>query len=105
MAFDQPPSRAELLAWLGMADPGTGPDDEYDLCLAVALAAQAQRCDVSEYGPELHEAALRRAAREISGRGMSLGIYDSPDFGQQYLPRWDALVEAQEMPYRLGGFA
>lgn len=105
MPFDQPPSRADLMAWLGMVDPGGPGPDEYDLCLAVALEGQAQRCDVTVYGAELHEAALRRAAREISGRGMSLGIYDSPDFGQQYLPRWDALIEAQEMPYRLGGFA
>ena len=104
MPFDQPPSRADLLAWLGMVDPGTSPD-EYDLCLEVALEGQEARCDVTLYSAALHEAALRRAAREVSGRGMSLGIYDSPDFGQQYLPRWDALVEAQEMPKRLGGFA
>lgn len=104
MPFDQPPSRAELLAWLGMVDPGTSPD-EYDLCLASAIEGQAQRCDVTVYGAELHHAALRRGGRSISARGMSLGIYDSPDFGQQYLPRWDSEIEALEMPYRLGGFA
>lgn len=105
MPFNQPPSRDDLMSWLGLVDPGTGPDDEYDLCLAVAREAQAQRCDVSIYGPELFEAVLRRAARELAGRGMSLGVYDSPDFGQQYLPRWDALVQAQEAPYLIGGFA
>lgn len=104
MAADQPPGRADLMAWLGLVDPGTSPD-EYDLCLAAALGSQAARCDVTVYGPELHEAALRRAARDVAGRGMSLGVYDSPDFGQQYLPRWDSIVQTLEAPYLLGGFA
>lgn len=102
--FDQPPSRADLMAWLGMVDPGTSPD-HYDLCLDAALAAQAARCDVSTYGPELHEAALRRTTRDLSAKGMALGVYDSPDFGQMYLPRWDAVTNNLEAPYLLGGFA
>ena len=104
MPIDQPPGRADLFAWLGLVDPGTSPD-EYDLCLAAALEAQAQRCDVTVYGAELHEAALRRTARDLAGRGMSLGTYDSADFGQQYLPRWDAITQSLEAPWLLGGFA
>ena len=104
MAHNLPPNRAELLAWLGVADPGTSPDD-YDLALTGALAEQAADCDVTVYSEPLHHAALRRAARILAGKGMSLGVFDQGDFGTSYLPRFDALIDAAEMDHRLGGFA
>ena len=106
-----PPTRADLFDWLGMADPGTTPD-EYDLALAVALEQQSARCTWDDgetpdrpYTDGLHHAALRRAAKILAGKGMSLGFADNGDFGTVYLPRWDQLIEESEMDHRVGGFA
>ena len=99
------PTRADLLAWLGITDPGTSPD-AYDSALDAALEAQAARCDVDTlYTEGLSRAALRRAARELASAGLSLGVFDSGDMGTVYLPRWHQEIETEEAPYRLGGFA
>lgn len=97
------PSRADLFAWLGQSDMGD-PGDEYDLALDVALEQQAVRCDVTWYGPALHGAALRRAARWLAMRGHSLGALGNADL-VAYVPRWDAGIEEAEADYRWGGFA
>lgn len=97
--FDTPPDRADLLGWLGLSDPGTSPDD-YDMALQVALADQAQRCVTDPYAAGLHHAALRRAAKILAGKGMSLGVFDSGDYGRAFLPRWDQLIEDSEADYR-----
>ena len=111
MATDQPPTRADLLDWLGLTEPGTSPDD-YDLALAVAMEQQAARCtwDTGEsperpYTAGLHHAALRRAAKMLAAKGMSLGVFDSGDYGTQFQPRWDQQIEDSEMDHRTGGFA
>ena len=105
--FDARPYRGELLDWLGIVDPGTGPDDVYGLALETAVQGQAAGCDVSVYAPALHAAALRRAARFLAARGLALGTLDTGDTfgGLSTIPRWDAEIEALERPFRRGAFA
>jgi glycosyltransferase A (GT-A) superfamily protein (DUF2064 family) len=104
MTLYAPPTRQDLFDWLGTTDPGA-PGDVYDLALEQALEGQRARCVIGPYTPALHGAALRRAARFLAAKGMSLGAFDSGDFGTMYLPRWDAQIEELEMHYRRGGFA
>lgn len=104
MAHAAPPTRADLFAWRGVADTGE-PGDVYDLALSVALRLQSQRCRTGPYTPELHAAALRRAARFLAAKGLTLGASDAGDFGTMMIPRWDAEIEQYEMAHRFGGFA
>lgn len=96
-----PPSRSDLLEWLGQADPGTGPGDVYDLALETAIELQAVACSVMVYTGALHAAALRRAARFLAARGLALGRLDQGEFGPSFIPQWDAETDAYEGPYRL----
>lgn len=105
MPFDLLPSRADLFAWLGQADPGTGPGDVYDLALETAVELQEQACMWADYTSTLHAAALRRAARFLAARGLALSRLDQGEFGSVYLPRWDAEIETYEAEFRRGGFA
>ena len=102
--FARPPGRAELFAWLSLTDTGTA-GDVYDLALQTALDGQAAVCDVSRYTAGLHAAAMRRAARFLTARGLTLGASDAGEWGQLMIPRWDAEIEAYERPYRIGAFA
>ena len=104
MPHTAPPTRADLFAWWGTADDGE-PGDVFDLALSVALRTQAQRCQVGPYTPELHAAALRRAARFLAAKGLTLGASDAGDFGTVMIPRWDAEIESYEAAHRVGGFA
>lgn len=95
-----PPTAADLAAYLRIDDDTAGLAD----AVAVAVADQAARCDVSDYTAPLREAALRRAARVFTARAQPLGI-ELGDMGAYPLPRWDAEIETHEAAYRLAGFA
>lgn len=70
-----------------------------------ALQMQADRCVNDPYEPPLREAALRRGARILAGRGAPLGQMDLGEYGASPLMRWDAHIEELEAEYRRGGFA
>ena len=106
MSITEPPTRADLLAYLKLSDPGGGPDDEYGLAVTIAVAGQQHRCVVDPYDPQLHAAALRRAARWLAARGHALGVVDMGDYaGIARISRWDSEADAYEAPFLRGGFA
>lgn len=99
-----PPSRDDLLAYLGagFTDPGTRLDD----ALAAAVEAQASRCVVDPYGAALFTACLRRAAAILAATNAPLGVTDLGDYGGSVsIPRWDTITESLEAPYLLPRFA
>jgi hypothetical protein len=99
-----PPTREDLLAYLGngYADPGTRLDD----ALAAAVAAQAERCVTDPYGAPLFTAALRRAAAILAATNAPLGVTDLGEYGGSVsIPRWDTITETLEAPYLRPRFA
>lgn len=99
-----PPTPEDLQEYLALSG-AQFPLDQVTEANATALEMQADRCDVSQYESPLREAALRRGARILMGRGAALGTMDLGEYGQTPLMRWDAFIEEQEAEYRLGGFA
>jgi len=78
-------------------------EDDLGAALSSALGAQAKRCYVDYYSPELFEAALRRAARILAARGAPLGALDLGPMGSSPLVRFDAVIEELEGPDRKPG--
>lgn len=101
----QPPTAADLRAWLELNGRDDVADDLLGLAVAVATAEQAKVCDTIAYGPDLFHAALRRAGRVFAGKAAALGRIDLGDFGAPTIARWDALIDSGEAGYRRGGFA
>jgi hypothetical protein len=98
------PDVAALLDYLGL-DTSNYDQAQAQEALIAALDVQAQMCEVDPYEQPLREAALRRAAAILSGRGAPLGTIDSGAFGTTPLVRFDAHIENLERNYRLGEFA
>ena len=99
-----PPTRADLLTYLGtgFVDPGAKLDD----ALAAAVSAQAARCVVDPYGPDLFTACLRRAAAILAATNAPLGVADLGEYGGSVsIPRWDAVTETLESPFLRPRFA
>lgn len=98
-----PPTRADLLAYLGTGyhDPGAPLDD----ALAAAIESQASRCVVDPYTSSLRQACLRRAASILAAANAPLGVTDLGDYGTTPIPRWDAITQSLEAPYLRPGFA
>jgi hypothetical protein len=102
--YSAPPTRADLLAYLGTgyADPGQRLDD----ALAAAIAAQASRCVVEPYAADLFTAALRRGAAILAATNAPLGVTDLGEFGgNSLIPRFDTITETLEAPHLRPRFA
>jgi hypothetical protein len=103
--YTAPPTRADLLAYMGAgyADPG----QRLDHALAAAIATQAARCAVDPYGPDLFTACLRRAAAILTAANAPLGITDLGDYGgpSGFVPRYDAITDALEADHLRSRFA
>jgi hypothetical protein len=97
------PTVEDLLVWMQL-DPGYEPPLAAE-ALAAALDLQRARCEVVPYTMDLREAALRRAAKILVARSAPLGQIDAGDFGQMFVPRWDALTEDLETNAKMGGIA
>ena len=66
-----------------------------------AWAQQCHYCCTDPYHPDLAEALHRRVANLWSSKAHTLGVLDTGnDFGVQYVPRYDPMVEALEGPHR-----
>ena len=66
-----------------------------------AWAQQCHYCCVDPYHPDLAEALHRRVANLWASKAHTLGVLDTGnDFGVQYVPRYDPMVEALEGPHR-----
>ena len=98
------PTVADLLAYTQL-DGANYDTDQAERALAAAMDVQASQCVVEPYTEALFEAALRRAASILAGRGAPLGQLDSGPFGSTPLIRFDAHIERLEADYRLGHFA
>ena len=91
---------AEYLALTGASYP----PEQLEEAIDSALVMQEDACVVDPYTAPLREAALRRGARLLAGRGAPLGAMDLGEFGSSPLVRWDAHIEEFEKNYRRGGF-
>lgn len=70
-------------------------------CYSAAIAKQGEDCDVSMYTETLREAAFRRVANLWASRAHTLGVLDTgSDYGLQYVPRYDPVLDDLERPYR-----
>jgi len=98
-----PPTAADLGEYLALTG-ASYPTDQLQEAIDSALVMQQDACVIEPYTPPLREAALRRAARLLAGRGAPLGAMDLGEFGSSPLVRWDAHIEEFEKNYRLGGF-
>lgn len=98
------PTVTDLLDYLAL-DNQNYDTAQAQSALAAALEIQSSLCVVAPYTAALHEAALRRAAALLSGRGAPLGQVDAGAFGQFPLIRYDAHIERLEADYRIGHFA
>jgi hypothetical protein len=79
-------------------------DDELQSILDAALGAQQAACDTTVRTEGLDRALIRRVGRGVAARGLPLGAQDT-EYGQQFIPRWDPILQELEAPYLLGGFA
>ena len=105
MATDVPrPTVSDLLDYLAL-DGATYDPDQAQAALDAAIEVQESLCEMEPYTASLHEAALRRAAAILAGRGAPLGQMDAGPFGQFPLIRYDAHIERLEADHRLGNFA
>ena len=96
------PTLDEVAGRLGVdpADPALGS------CYAAAVEQQQQHCDTSTYTDSLAEALYRRAANLWASKAHLLGVLDTGfEFGVQYVPRYDPVVDQLEGPWRLVGIA
>lgn len=89
---------ADAQAYLGSTSwSGT----EIQRALDAERAAQAKRCNVDEYGPDLREALLRRVARNLAARAVPLASSSSFDGGGgATVPYNDPEIRRLEGPYR-----
>lgn len=70
-------------------------------CYAAAVQTQARDCNVLIYTEDLAEALHRRVGRLWGTKAHTLGVLDTgPDYGVQYTPRYDPIVDELEAPYR-----
>lgn len=101
-----PPTVDDLLDYLALTGANY-PLEQAQEALDAASEMQADMCVMDPYEPPLREAALRRAARLLVGRGAPLGVSDQAQYGAGAVPllRWDAHIEELEREYRRGGFA
>lgn len=105
MAVALPPTAEDLLDWLGLTASNYSLQDAED-AVATAVEEQAARCIIDPYTSSLREAALRRGARVLAGRGAPQGVINlGPMGGPMPIVRWDALIEEMEADYRRGGFS
>jgi hypothetical protein len=83
-------------------DVGVDPaDSRFVEIYNTAVHNQARDCDVSDYTEDLAEALYRRVNRLWSSKAHSLGVLDTgPDYGVQYVPRYDPILDELEAPYR-----
>ena len=102
--YATPPTVDDLLEYLALTGANY-PTEQAQEALDSALQMQAARCVNDPYEPPLREAALRRAARILVGRGAPLGQMDLGEYGASPLIGWDAHIEELEADYRLGAFA
>jgi hypothetical protein len=79
-------------------------DDELQSILDAALESQQAACDTTVRTEGLDRALIRRVGRGVAARGLPLGAQDT-EYGQQFIPRWDPILQELEAPYLLGGFA
>lgn len=98
------PTVADLLDYLAL-DGSTYDQGQAGAALDAALEVQESLCVTEPYTASLHEAALRRAAATLAGRGAPLGQMDAGAFGQFPLIRFDAHIERLEADRRTGHFA
>lgn len=84
------------------ADLGVDPSDErFVKIYETGVKQQGRDCDVSDYSEDLAEALYRRVGRLWGTKGHTLGVLDTgTDFGVQYTPRYDPIVDELEAPYR-----
>ena len=97
MIYPAPPTLAEAAARLRADDT----DPVFVACYESAVAQQATVCDVSAYNAALFEACHRRIANLWASKSHTLGVLDTgTDFGVQYVPQYDPMLDALERPYR-----
>lgn len=98
------PTVQDLLDYLGLTTSNYDQVQAQE-ALTAALDVQQSLCNVDPYEQSLREAALRRAAAILAGRGAPLGTVDQGPFGTTNLLRYDAHIERLEADYRFGEFA
>lgn len=99
MAVALPPTLDEVRLWTGV--PATSlPDVALQLVLDSELETQAALCDIDPYTAGLHQAALRRCARQLAAKAVPLGMAGDAEIGTAQLQSWDAEVERLERPVR-----
>jgi hypothetical protein len=90
------PTLAEVAARIPGGDPGQV-RPLYD----AAWEQQCHHCYTNPYHPDLAEALHRRVANLWASKGHTLGVLDTgTDFGVQFVPRYDPVIEALEGPHR-----
>ena len=90
------PTLAQVVARI----PG-GTEDAVRPLYDAAWAQQCHYCCVDPYHPDLAEALIRRVANLWASKAHTLGVLDTGnDFGVQYTPRYDPMIENLEGPHR-----
>ena len=90
------PTLAQVVARI----PG-GTEDAVRPLYDAAWAQQCHYCCVDPYHPDLAEALIRRVANLWASKAHTLGVLDTgTEFGVQYVPRYDPVVDALEGPHR-----
>lgn len=90
---------AEVKAYLGDTSIADG---ELNNIIAAEQAAQARKCRIDLYSPDLKEALKRRVARNIAARNIPVAQFTSFEGGSTStsVPRNDAEINRLEGPYR-----
>lgn len=95
-----PMSLTVVKAYLGDVSES---DPEIQAALDAEYAAQARRCRIDPYPPDLAEALKRRVARNLAARRVPLATYTAFDGGggtSTRVPTNDAEISRLERPYR-----
>jgi hypothetical protein len=91
------PTPEEIAAELGVDST----DTRYMRCYDAGVARQAVECVTDPYEADLAEALFRRVANLWASKAMTLGTLNTgTDYGIQYVPRYDPILDNLENPYR-----
>lgn len=87
------PTLDEVAARLGVDPSDVDLAGMYD----AAMGQQNNHCTVDPYTPELAEAFYRRVANLWTSKAHTLGVLDTgSEYGVQYVPRYDPMVDQLE---------